>query len=211
MSQPQPTVDDVGESLCKLCDYPVEVLPPRKGEVSLCPVCLGEMARHHEQPFLLSLQFVLAALVAFAVVLVYPFLTLSVGGLRESSTVAQTATSLWDQDFEIVASLVMATTLVLPAMRLLSMVYVLLPLTWGGRWPGAWLAFRMVETVGPWSMLDVFFVGVLVAVVKLVDLATVTPGIGLFAFLALMLLGIASSATLDRGFVWEHIRRDRAG
>lgn len=93
---------------------------------------------------------------------------------------------------------------------MLAMVYLLLPLYWGRRAPGGWLVFRAVETLGPWSMLDVFFVGVLVAVVKLVDLATVTPGIGLFAFLALMLLGVASSTTLDREFVWEHVRRDLA-
>jgi paraquat-inducible protein A len=210
MSQPEHAHEAAQTSLCGMCDYMIDVVPPSKGEVSLCPVCLGEMARHHERPFLLSLQFVLAALVAFGLVLVYPFLTLSVGALRETSTVAQTATSLWDQDFPILATLVLGMTLVLPAMRLLSMVYVLLPLTWGSRWPGAWAVFRMVETLAPWSMLDVFFVGVLVAVVKLVDLATVTPGVGLFAFLALMLLGVAASATLDRGFVWEHIRRDRA-
>ena len=81
-------------------------------------------------------------------------------------------------------------------------------MVWGARAPRGWLIFRLVETLGPWSMTDVFFVGVLVAVVKLVDLATVTPGIGLFAFVALMLLGVASSATLDREAVWQRIRRD---
>ena len=51
-------------------------------------------------------------------------------------------------------------------------------------------------------------VGVLVAVVKLVDLASVTPGIGLIAFVVLMLMGVAASVTLDREFVWQHVRRD---
>jgi paraquat-inducible protein A len=197
-------------SLCMLCDYDVAVVPPESGEVSLCPVCMGEMARYHQHPFLLSLQFAIAALVPFSLVLFYPFLTLSIGGLRETSTVAQTATSLWDQDFPILATLVLLMTLVFPAARLLSLIYVLLPLTWGGRSPYSWLVFRMVETIASWSMLDVFFVGVLVAVVKLVDLATVTPGIGLFAFLTLIFLGIGSSVTLDREFVWEHIGRHRA-
>ena len=56
--------------------------------------------------------------------------------------------------------------------------------------------------------LDVFLVGVLVAVVKLLDLASVLPGIALVAFVALMLLAVASSATLDREAVWQRIRRD---
>jgi paraquat-inducible protein A len=204
--QSSPEADD--RSLCKLCDYAVDVEAPEKGQVSLCPVCLGEMARHHQHPYLLSLQFTLAGLVAFGLVLFYPFLTLSAGGFRETSTVAGTAISLWNQDFPIVASLVLGMTLILPAMRMLAMVYLLLPLLWGTRSPFGWFIFRIVENLGPWSMVDVFFVGVLVAVVKLVDLASVTPGIGLFAFVALMLLGVASSVTLDREFVWQHVRRD---
>ena len=191
-----------------LCDYEVELVPPAKGEASLCPVCQGEIARHHEHPFLLSLQFALAALVPFGLVLAYPFLSLSAGGFQESSTVVGTATSLWEQDFPLLAAFVLGMALVLPGVRLAGLIYVLLPLTWGGRSPGAWLVFRAVETLGPWSMLDVFFVGVLVAVVKLADLATVTPGLGLFAFLALMILAVAASVTLDRGFVWSHVGRE---
>jgi paraquat-inducible protein A len=206
----EPTAESAaGLSVCMQCDVAVEVVPPRKGEVSLCPVCRGPMARHHRHPFLLSLQFTLAALVPFAIVLAYPFLTLSVAGLRETSTVAETATTLWREGFPLLGALVLLMTLALPLLRLLSLVYVLLPLTWGARAPSAWLVFRMVETVAPWSMLDVFLIGVLVAVVKLVDLAAVSPGIGLYAFVALMLLAVAASTTLDREFVWEHIRRDR--
>jgi len=208
-SRDEPTEPAATLSLCKLCDFDVDVAPPSPGEVSLCPICMGEMARYHKHPFLLSLQFAIAALVPYLIVLAYPFLTLSVAGQRETSTVAQTATSLWDQDFPLLAALVLTMTLVLPAMRLLSLIYVLLPLSWNGCWPYSWWVFRMVETIAPWSMLDVFFVGVLVAVVKLADLATVTPGIGLFAFLVLILLGIASSTTLDREFVWEHVGRHR--
>ena len=142
------------------------------------------------------------------VVLTYPFLTLSVGGIRESSTVVETAITLFQKGFPSVGALVFLMTLAFPILRLVAFIYVLAPLVWGTTAPYAWLAFRTAETLTPWAMLDVFLIGVLVAVIKLLDLASVMPGAGLFAFVTLMLLTVAASATLDRESVWNLIRRD---
>ena len=199
---------DAEVTICRDCDLAVEISPPDKGEVSVCPLCLGVMARYHVHPFQLSLHFALAALVPFAIVLVYPFLTLSVGGLRETSTVFDTSNALLQKGFPALGVLVFLMTLAIPLLRLLAYIYVLFPLSRRGPAPYAWLVFRLAEGAAPWAMLDVFLVGVLVAVVKLLALASVLPGIALVAFVALMLLAVASSATLDREAVWQRIRRD---
>ena len=105
--------------------------------------------------------------------------------------------------------LVFLLVLAIPLARLLAYVYVLLPLSRERPPPPyAWLVFRLAEDAAPWAMLDVFLVGVLVAVVKLLDLASVSAGVALVALVALMLLTAASSATLDREAVWQRIRRD---
>ncbi len=194
-----PTNEDL--KICKQCDVVVELSPVEEGILAVCPVCLGAMARHHRRPFETSLSFALAALVPLAIVLSYPFLTLSVAGQRESSTVADTAQALFEQGFPSIGVLVLIMTLALPMLRLFAFLYVLAPLLRGTVAPYAWLVFRTSETLTPWAMLDVFLIGVLVAVVKLVDLASVEPGAGLIAFVALMLLMVATSATLDREFV----------
>ncbi|NQV24679.1 MAG: paraquat-inducible protein A [Rhodopirellula sp.] len=166
------------------------------------------MARFHVHPFETSLAFALTALVPLIAVLGTPFLTLSVGGLRESSTVLGTAVALIQKGFPSIGILVLMMTLVLPMLRLFAFIYVLAPLAWGSVSPYAWLVFRTAETATPWAMLDVFLIGVLVAVIKLLDLASVEAGVGLFGFVALMLLMVAASATLDRETVWSRIRRD---
>ena len=162
------TATDPEITICKQCDLVVERTPVEKGELLICPLCMGAMGRHHVHPFETSLSLALAALV---------FLM----------------------------------TLALPLHRLLAFIYVLLPLAWtGAPAPNAWLVFRTAETIAPWAMLDVYLIGVLVAVIKLLDLAAVTPEVGLFAFVALMVLMAASSATMDRETVWDRIRRDTA-
>jgi len=198
-------------TLCKQCDLVVERTPVEKGELSVCPRCMGAMARYHVHPFETSLSFALAALVPFAVVLGFPFLTLSAAGFQGSSTVAETASALFERGFPSIGVLVFLMTLVLPLLRLLAFIYVLLPLAWSGvPAPNAWLVFRTAERIAPWAMLDVYLIGILVAVIKLLDIADVTPGVGLVAFVALMVLTVASSATMDREAVWERIRRDTA-
>ena len=196
--------------ICEQCDLAVEVTPPAAGEVTVCPCCMGLLARHHVHPFRLSLQFAMAALVPFLIVLAYPFLTLSVAGLRQTNTVLETSSALWTKGFPLLGLMVFLMSLAFPMLRLLAYVYVLLPLHRGGPAPYAWLVFRLAERAAPWAMLDVFLIGILVAVVKLLDLASVIPGIGLFAFVALMLLSIASTATLDKEAVWDRVGRNTA-
>ncbi len=193
--------------VCKQCDLAVELDPPQKGEVAVCPRCMGPMARHHIHPFELSLSLALAALVPFAIVLTNSFLSLSIAGLRESSTVVEVSSTLWDKGFPSLGIVVFWMSVGLPMFRLLAYIYVLGPLRYGARAPYAWLVFRVSEKVTPWAMLDVFLIGVLVAVIKLRDLASVSAGVGLAAFVVLMLLAIGSSATLDRETVWARVGR----
>ena len=57
----------------------------------------------------------------------------------------------------------------------------------------------------PWGMMEVFMLGILVSVVKLVKMATIIPGVALFTFLALIFVQAAMTVTLDNHLIWQHI------
>jgi paraquat-inducible protein A len=63
--------------------------------------------------------------------------------------------------------------------------------------------YKFIDTVGPWAMLDVFLLAVLVSLVKLGDLATVVPGPGLFAFTGVVVLTMLASSVFDPKLIWE--------
>jgi paraquat-inducible protein A len=86
------------------------------------------------------------------------------------------------------------------------MIYVLLPLTVNRQAPMSMRVFRWVRTLQPWSMLEVFLMGILVSIVKLAKMAKIVPGVAVFAFLALILVMAASATTLDPHVVWERWR-----
>lgn len=66
--------------------------------------------------------------------------------------------------------------------------------------------YKLVEFIGRWGMVDVLLVAVLVAMVKLGDLVEVTPGPGVVAFAAVVLLSLIASAVFDPHAIWEEER-----
>jgi paraquat-inducible protein A len=85
--------------------------------------------------------------------------------------------------------------------------------------PPRWVAalLRHHPTTRIWSMIEVMMVGVLVALVKIADYATVIPGLALFVLWVLVFVLAGMSASFDSRDVWERIRwadevqRDGAG
>ena len=63
--------------------------------------------------------------------------------------------------------------------------------------------YRFIDVIGPWAMLDVFLLAVLVALVKLASWAKIIPGPGLAAFAAVVVLTMLASATFDPRLIWE--------
>jgi len=68
------------------------------------------------------------------------------------------------------------------------------------------LIYRVTELIGRWSMIDVFMVSILAALVKLGNIATVAPGFGAVAFCAVVIMTMLSAMAFDPRLIW-----DRAG
>jgi paraquat-inducible protein A len=98
---------------------------------------------------------------------------------------------------------VLLTIVLAPLLQIAILLYVLLPLHWN-RVP--WQmprAFRLLRHVEPWSMMEVFMIGILVALVKRMGMARIEPGLALWAFVLLFLLISGAVASLDPQAVWE--------
>jgi len=86
-------------------------------------------------------------------------------------------------------------------------LYVLVPLGFGFKAPGAADVFRWMGHVQVWSMAEVFVLGVLVSLVKLADMAEIVPGIALWALGLLIPTLTAAMASLDPDEVWDRLDR----
>ena len=102
-----------------------------------------------------------------------------------------------------IAVLVFLTTILMPAINLAVMIYLLLSLKLGRRPAGLTVIMRILQSVKPWGMLEVFMLGIIVALVKLTHFATVVPGLALWSFGVLTLLLAAAAASFNVRDVWD--------
>nr|MDJ0885523.1 paraquat-inducible protein A [Desulfobacterales bacterium] len=112
---------------------------------------------------------------------------------------------LYQQEMNTIATLVLITVVIVPAVHLLCMLYILLPLNQNVVPHHLAGVLRLVIFLKPWGMMEVFLLGILVSVVKLVKMATIIPGVALYAFLALIFVLAAMMVTLDEHVVWEKL------
>jgi len=98
---------------------------------------------------------------------------------------------------------VLLTTVLVPLAQMMCMLYILMPLKFRRIPMGLPRVFRLVRNLQPWSMMEVFMLGILVSVVKLAKMAKIVPGISLYSFLALIFVLAAMTASLDSHLIWE--------
>jgi paraquat-inducible protein A len=190
---------------CHECDLLQREVPLPQGGVARCGRCGAELYRSHPHSLERTLALTAAGIVLFAVANAFPIVGLKLQGQLTQTTLFHAVKTLYDEDMKPVAALVFATTMLMPALELLAMTWLLLPLRLGRVPPRFALVFRVLQAVRPWGMVEVFMLGVLVSMVKLAHLATLVPGIALWSFGALMLLMAAVAAVFDPRELWARM------
>jgi paraquat-inducible protein A len=185
-----------------------QMLPPLpRGSVARCPRCSAVLRRRRVDPVGRSLALAVTALLLFALALTLPFIDVEVGGKVQATSLLTGPSELQQQGAWELGLAVLVTTLAAPLARLIALAYVLLGL--GLRHPPRHLyaVFRWVGWLTPWSMIEVFLLGVFVAYTRLIELAHVQIGGAVLALGALMLVSAAADAALDHEAVWEGLER----
>jgi len=194
---------------CPDCDLIQHRGHLRPGETLCCERCGHVLAKGKRAPVERTIALSIAALTLCTVANVFPFLTLKAQGQFTEATIPSGIVTIWEQGMEGLAVLVGVTAVLAPSVYILALLYLHVPLALGVRVPWAIPIFRWLGHVRPWSMAEVFMLGVLVSMVKLADLADIVPGIALWAF-ALMIPALAAAiSAVDEHAVWEWISPSR--
>jgi paraquat-inducible protein A len=188
---------------CRECDCLLrEVEPPLHG-TARCARCGAELFRNKPRSLDHTLAFLIAAAILFLVANSFPIVSLENQAVRNTTTLFGASQALWRTDDRALAMLVFMTTIAFPAIEIAAMIYLLGNLK-AGRLPAALPeVFRLVDSIKPWGMISVFMLGTLVALVRLKAIATVIPGLALYALGALILVLTASEAAFEPRSVWE--------
>jgi paraquat-inducible protein A len=196
---------------CHECDLLQHETVLADGGSARCRRCGAVLYRSSPPSLDWTLALTLAAMVLFAIANFFPIVGLSVNGNLVETTLFGAARILYLDGMWPLAGLVFVTTLLMPLLDMAAVVYLLLPL-WMGRAPRRPdIVLRLLHRVSPWGMIEVLILGMLVALVKLAAIASVVPGIALWAFGAVMLLLAAAAAGFDPHDIWARIDSARGG
>lgn len=190
---------------CHDCDL-LHRLPEQTTGTLLCSRCGGVLRRKKPETVERALAWTSAALILFVLSNSFPFLAMKSGGFVQETTLLTGIHELWKQELYGLASLVLLTCVLVPLAQMLGLLYILAPLQWCGR-PAAYAGrvYRLVQEVAPWGMMEVFMMGILVALVKLGHMATIVPGISVFSFGALIFVMAAAFSSLDPVLLWDRL------
>ena len=187
---------------CHECDLLCRDTPVAPGSKACCRRCGAVLYRRIPDSLDRTLACLLGAAMLMIVANAFPIVGLEAQGNRTTTTLFGSVRTLYDQDMRSVAALVFVTTILMPALDVGAMLYMLLPLRLGWVPKGLPAMFRLIHTVRPWGMVEVFMLGTLVSLAKLTHLAHVVPGVALWSFGLLMVLVAAAAASFDPHELW---------
>ncbi|MPV57897.1 paraquat-inducible membrane protein A [Burkholderia sp. HI2761] len=195
---------------CHECDALLHKPRLSGREIARCPRCDALLYRNSTTQIERISALAVAALVTFIIAQTFPILEMDLNGTRVQTTLIGAIDALWHQDMAIVGVMVFCSTVLFPLVEMAALLYVLLPIRRGIVPPGLNLVLRTIQLVRPWGMIEVFMLGIVVTIVKMVSLARVVPDAALFAFGALTLM-TAVVLMFDPRTVWDIADDLRAG
>lgn len=169
----------------------------------VCSRCGHSQSIHKSGSLQKTLSFSLTALIFYFPANFFPFMTIELYGHRNSSTIWGGIMSLAESGAWLIALIVFLASLLIPFLKLLILFYLSLSI---GRQKHQRLKtrlYRMVESLGRWSMLDIFLLAVLVAIMKLGPWTRVEPEIGSVMFALVVVFTMLASASFDPKLIWE--------
>lgn len=144
-----------------------------------------------------AMIFTLTALIFYIPANIFPFMTIEFYGNRNSSTIWSGIVSLSESGSWTIAIIVFLASMLIPFCKLVILFYLSLTAHTKTRIPFKLKLYKIVEAIGRWSMLDIFLLAVLVAMMKIGHIAHVEPEPGSFLFAMVVIFTMLSSEFFD--------------
>jgi paraquat-inducible protein A len=195
--------------VCPSCDLAHRVSMAPASEGTRCARCRAPLQRPENGNIDTAIAIAICALVLFFLSNAYPLVEIQVNGTTRATTLVGAVLGLYIQGHGGLAALVFITTVAGPFLQIGSLLYLLLPLRGAREAPFQNTVFRLLAQVRAWTFIEVFMLGVLVALVRLSAYARVIPGVALWSCVLLMFTLAALTSRTTPGQFWRWVERNR--
>jgi paraquat-inducible protein A len=189
-----------GFSVCCVCgQLHAAPAPPR------CQRCGTPLFMRKPHSLQRAWAWLLAGMILYIPANFYPMMITDMFGRATPNTIIGGVVSLFQHGDYFVAIVVFIASILIPLLKFVVMTYLLIGIQRRTlqRRNERHRLFRYVEFIGRWSMVDVFVVAILVALVQIVGLAHILPGPAAAAFAAVVVCTMFSALALDSRLLWD--------
>jgi paraquat-inducible protein A len=201
--RPRPGTVLVG---CDVCDQLVHLPETPEGH-DACPRCRARLHRRKPDSVGRTSALLLTAAFLYVPANLLPMLSVTYLGWSDTTTILQGIKELVGYGMLPVAILVLFASIVVPIFKVAGLGFLIVSVRRRSAWRprGRTLLYRIIEGIGRWSMVDVFMISILTSLVRLGNLAEVTPERGALAFAAVVVTTMLAAMTFDPRLIWDAI------
>lgn len=197
---------DIGLAACETCELVVRTGP----DAGICPRCGEPVHTRKRDARIRTWAFLSAAAVLYIPANMLVMMKTESFSAHREDTVLSGIAFLWSEGSWPLASLVFMASIVIPLVKIASLGVLLVTTRQHSTKArqGRTLLYRVLEVAGHWSMLDVFVVALLAAVVQLGRFAKVDPGPAILPFAGVVILTMLASSSFDPRAIWDEVRHE---
>ncbi len=174
-------------------------------DTAYCKRCDGPLQSRDTQSLQKVWAWLIAGMIAYIPANLYPMLLTSTLVERSESTIIGGVVELVEYGSYVVATIVFVASVMIPMGKFIAIAYLAISVQrgWTDRQHQRHRAYEVVEFIGRWSMIDVFVVAILSALVQLETVATINPGIAAVSFALSVIFTMLAAQAFDSRLIWD--------
>lgn len=190
---------------CHFCDAIYEKPELKQGQIIRCTRCGSIIAERKVNSIERSFNWSVAGLLLLLPAILLPIMGVTLAGQYHHASLLDCIIALIDRGFFMIATLVFLFAVAVPAVRLIGSFYITYSFKFNKLKPSLSQFFRAFHHLDNWAMLNVFMLGIVVSMYKLLDDTELSINMGLFAFIFWLISSTMAAATLDQDYIWQKL------
>ncbi|NQZ21473.1 MAG: paraquat-inducible protein A [Colwellia sp.] len=192
---------------CHQCDSLLPMPLLSEGQKAYCGCCGAALFSKKKDAINRTIAVAIAGLLLLLPAILLPIIGIGAAGLYNDASLVDCITVLIDTRNYIIAFAVFMFTIAIPTVRLFTALYISLCIKFNRTKPSLLVFFRSYHILDTWTMIHVFFMGVIISMYKLSSLADMTIDGGLFSLVLLLLCSTLVSVTMDQHSIWHKLEQ----
>lgn len=192
---------------CQQCDALYDKPKLKQGLSAKCIRCGSTLAERKVDSIERSFNWSLAGVIFMLPAILLPIMGVSLAGQFHQASLFDCILVLIDRGFFMIASLVFLFAIAVPVVRLVGALYLSYHFKFHRLKPSLLNFFRAYHHLDNWAMLNVFMLGIIVSMYKLLDDTDLSVNLGLFSFILWLISSTMASSSLDQDYIWDKLEQ----